>query len=171
MDEIRVDIVPDDDNKVTIGRTTKRFAEVHSTAFTGNLTGNVTGDVTGAVTGDVTGSATRLPAVNLAAATQALTIAHSGQTFVGAVDAVFTLPLASVGAGVYYHFVTGVASAGTGLRITAVTPGEIFGAGVDTGAAGSITNSGATDVVGDCITLVSDGVDQWIGINVRGTWA
>ena len=123
------------------------------------------------LTGTVTQGPTYRPAVNLAAATQTLTAAQSGQTFVGAVDAVFTLPLASVAAGINYTFVTGVASAGTGLRVTAVTPSELFGAGVDTAAAGSLTNSGATDVIGDSITIVSDGGVQWIVISARGTWA
>ncbi len=124
------------------------------------------------LTGTLTLGPSRLAAVNSAAATQTLTAAQSGQTFVGAVDAVFTLPAtATVGAGVHYHIVTGVASAGTGLRVTANAADDIFAAGVDTAAGGSITNSGATDVIGDHVTLVSTGAGRWVGINSRGTWA
>lgn len=127
----------------------------------------------GGVVGNISGTAgtLKLGSTNLAAGTQAVTVAQTGQIFIGAVDAVFTLPLATVGAGVYFTFVTGVASAGTGLRVTAVTPDDIFGAGVDTAAAGSITNSGATDVIGDTVTLVSDGVSRWTAVVARGIWA
>lgn len=132
----------------------------------------VTYSTAGAIiqSGAVTSS--RQPAVNLAAASQTLTAAQSGQTFVGVVDAVFTLPAAAtVGAGVHYYIVTGVASGGTGLVVTANGADDIFAAGVDTAAGGSITNSGATDAIGDNVHLVSDGVSRWVGVSARGTWA
>src|SRR6266480_5735811 len=121
------------------------------TTLSGTTTISGTLNTTGAVT------SSRLPTVNLAAATQGLTAAQSGQTFVGAVDAVFTLPAAAtVGAGIHYYIVTGVASGGTGLRCTANAADTLFAAGVTTGAGGNITNSGATDVNGDGVHLVSD---------------
>ena len=114
--------------------------------------------------------ALRLPFVSLAAPTQTLTQARSGQTFVGAVDAVFTLPAASL-PGTFYQIVTGTASAGTGLRVTATGSFTILAAGVSTAGNGSITNSGASDVIGDGLILISDGVSQWVGVAARGTWA
>ena len=120
--------------------------------------------------GAVTLSRSLLGVTNLAAATQTLTAAQSGQIFVGAVDAVFTLPT-GVGRGTWYSFVTGVASVGVGLRITANAADDIFAAGVDTAAGGSITNSGAGDVIGDGVILVYDGTSRWTGIAARGTWA
>lgn len=123
------------------------------------------------VAGTLSLGPTRVAATNLGATTQTLTAAQSGQVFVGAVDAVFTLPAAATAGRVWYSFVTGAASVGTGLRITANAADDIFAAGVDTAAGGSITNSGATDVIGDGVILVSDGVSRWTGIAARGIWA
>lgn len=47
------DNLPTVDNSFDLGSTTKKFANVYSTTFTGNLVGNVTGNVTGTVTGTV----------------------------------------------------------------------------------------------------------------------
>lgn len=153
-------MVDSDDNKLKLNSdgTVDEIVDVrHNFTLTGAIT------MTGAV---------RQPAVNLAAASQTLTAAQSGQTFVGVVDAAFTLPAAAtVGAGVHYYIVTGVASAGTGLTVVANAADDIFAAGVDTAAGGTITNSGASDVIGDNLHLVSDGVSRWVGVSARGTWA
>jgi len=119
--------------------------------------------------------------VNLAAATQTLTAAQSGQTFVGAVDAVFTLPAASSSlAGVWYRFITGALSAGTGLSVSPAAADNIYGAVTDDTSALSVAitaaddkdliNTGATDVVGDRIEVVCDGTN-WLITDVHGIWA
>ena len=68
--------------------------------------------------------------VNLAAPTQTLTAAQSGEKFVGAVDAVFTLPAASAATeGVWYEFETGALSVGVGLSISPAAVDHIRGNG------------------------------------------
>jgi hypothetical protein len=144
-------------------------------AGTVNLTGTTT--ISGALTTTSTLSptSTKEPAVNLAHAGGALTAAQSGQTFVGVVDAAYTLPLASVGNGVHFKIMCGALSVGTGLTITRAGSDTIESRVSATGAvlAGktTITNSGATDVVGDMQWLISDGVSAWRCIGVIGTWA
>lgn len=174
--------VPADDLS-DIGTTDKPVRNIVSKAatVTGTLTasGGVTGNITGNVTGNVTGSATKMAGVNLAVATpKIVTAAESGQVFVGVVDCAFTLPTAAAaGNGAYYTFITGVASAGTGLTITrsgSDTIDGVTGSSLTPTAitnATSLTNSGASDVKGDYVTLVSDGVSKWLMINVVGTWA
>lgn len=42
--EVNSNIIPNTTNTFTLGTSSKKFSNVHSTTFTGNLTGNVTGD-------------------------------------------------------------------------------------------------------------------------------
>ena len=120
--------------------------------------------------------------VTLSAATQTLKAAQSGQMFVAAVDAVFTLPLASTMPGGTFTIVTGAASSGTGVVVTAAAgdiitaktfPGNATGVSVaiTTATGGSITNTGASDVVWDRVTLRSDGVTHWYAVEQSGIWA
>jgi hypothetical protein len=110
--------------------------------------------------------------VNLAAATQALTAAQSGQKFVGAVDAVFTLPAAAAATkGVWYEFETGALSAGTGLSISPAAADHIRGNGLTSVDDKDLINTGATDRLGDSVRLYCDGVDGWVIEAVVGTWA
>lgn len=110
--------------------------------------------------------------VNLAAATQALTAAQSGEKFVGAVDAVFTLPAAAAGTkGVWYEFETGALSGGTGLSISPAAADHIRGNGLTSVDNKDLINTGATDRLGDMVRLYCDGVDGWVIEAVVGTWA
>lgn len=110
--------------------------------------------------------------INLASATQTLTAAQSGQKFVGAVDAVFTLPAAAAGTkGVWYEFETGVLSAGTGLSISPAAADHIRGNGLTSVDNKDLINTGATDRLGDMVRLYCDGVDGWVIEAVVGTWA
>ena len=110
--------------------------------------------------------------LNLAAATQALTAAQSGEKFVGAVDAVFTLPAAAAGtAGVWYEFETGALSAGTGLSISPAAADHIRGNGLTSTDDKDLINTGATDRLGDSVRIYCDGVDGWVIETVVGTWA
>lgn len=115
---------------------------------------------------------TQQPSVNLAAATQALTAAQSGQRFVGAVDAVFTLPAASATTkGVWYDFECGVVSTGAGLSISPAAADHIRGNGLTSVDDKDLINSGATDRLGDSVRLYCDGADGWVIASIIGTWA
>jgi hypothetical protein len=110
--------------------------------------------------------------VNLAAATQALTAAMSGQKFVGAVDAVFTLPAAAVAlTGVWYEFETGALSVGVGLSISPAAADHIRGNGLTSTDDKDLINTGATDVLGDFVRIYCDGVDGWVIDAIIGIWA
>lgn len=165
-------IIPEDHRKVNLGDSTHEFNDFRAaTATIGTVTGNLTGNVTGDVTGTVTGAATLLPAT-AGPTSGALTAAMSGRLCIGVVDAAYTLPAPT--AGVWYTIVTGVASAGTGLAITAtaaVIQGKTTSAGtVAITNATTITNSGASDVVGDYVTIRSDGTNWWV-VGQSGTYA
>jgi len=110
--------------------------------------------------------------VNLAAATQALTADQTGQKFVGAVDAVFTLPAADATTkGVWYDFETGALSSGTGLSISPAAADHIRGNGLTSVDNKDLINTGATDRLGDYARIYCDGVDGWVIESVLGTWA
>jgi hypothetical protein len=110
--------------------------------------------------------------VNLAAATQSLTAANSGERFVGAVDAVFTLPAAGAATkGVWYEFECGALSTGTGLSISPAAADHIRGNGLTSVDNKDLINSGATDRLGDMVRLYCDGADGWVIEAIIGTWA
>lgn len=111
-------------------------------------------------------------AVTLAAATQTLTAAQSGEKFVGAVDAVFTLPAAAAATkGVWYEFECGALSVGTGLSISPAAADHIRGNGLTSTDDKDLINTGATDRLGDMVQLYCDGVDGWVIERIIGTWA
>lgn len=110
--------------------------------------------------------------VNLAAATQALTAAQSGEKFVGAADAVFTLPAAAAATkGVWYEFECGALSVGTGLSVDPAAADHIRGNGLTSVDNKDLINSGATDRLGDMVRVYCDGVDGWVIEAIVGTWA
>jgi hypothetical protein len=100
----------------------------------------------------------------------------TGQVYVGAVDAAFTLPAASGNGGGIITIITGVASAGTGLTIAPIGSDKIQAMTKASGGTAltdktTVTNTGATDVVGDCMVLQSDGASNWRAISIIGIWA
>ena len=104
-------------------------------------------------------------------ATATVTAARSGTIFICAVDAVMTLPAAAAGLeGVYYTFVCGSLSGGTGLSISPNAADNIYGNGLTAVDNKDLINTGATDVVGDSATVVCDGTN-WLITNVTGIWA
>lgn len=110
--------------------------------------------------------------VNLAAATQDLTAAQSGERFVGAVNAVFTLPAAGAATkGVWYEFECGALSVGTGLSISPAAADHIRGNGLTSVDDKDLINSGASDRLGDSVRIYCDGVDGWVIESIIGTWA
>lgn len=113
--------------------------------------------------------------VNLAAATQTLTAAQTGQKFVGAVDAVFTLPSAALTPrGTWYEFECGAVSGGTGLSVSPNAADAIGGNGLTVVLDKDLINSGASDRLGDMVRIYCTGVagaTAWRIEAVIGTWA
>lgn len=113
--------------------------------------------------------------VNLAAPTQTLNAGQSGELFVGAVDAVFTLPAASAAIrGVWYEFECGALSAGTGLSISPAAADAIGGNGLTEVVNKDLINSGVTDRLGDRVRIICSGVTgatAWRIQSVIGTFA
>lgn len=113
--------------------------------------------------------------VNLAAASQTLTAAQTGQKFVGAVDAVFTLPASAAGLkGVWYEFECGAVSSGTGLSISPAAADAIGGNGLTVVVDKDLINSGASDRLGDMVRIYctgATGATAWRIEGIIGTWA
>lgn len=113
--------------------------------------------------------------INLAAGSQTLRPDQSGQRFVGAVDAVFTLPAASANTkGVWYDFETGVASSGTGLSISPAAADAVAGNGLTATVNKDLINTGATDRIHDSVRLYctgTTGATAWVITSIIGTWA
>jgi len=106
--------------------------------------------------------------VSIKAADFTLTAADSGSVFIAdAVDLTVTLP--ATAAGLEFTFVVATVSVTTGLSISPVTADYIAHttAVVDK----DLINTGATDVIGDSVTIVGDGVDGWFCTSLKGTWA
>jgi hypothetical protein len=100
----------------------------------------------------------------------AVTAAQSGSiVYLTAADKVVTLPSTAVG--LTYTIITGALSSGTGTSVSPAAADKIIGAGgvgVDDKDA---INTGATDVIGDSITVVGDGADGWYVVAQHGVWA
>lgn len=99
---------------------------------------------------------------------------ESGATFVSsAADVVFTLP--ATAAGLVYRFINGSVSAGTGLSVSPNASDKIMGSigsvAITSADDKDLINTGATDVLGDSLTLMGDGVDGWYIIHGTGVWA
>lgn len=114
-----------------------------------------------------------------AAVSDALTVADSNRTFVctlGSGTQTFTLPKASLLAGMVVTFVCG--SAAGEILINPNAADQISAKGlvdhstsVKPAAGTGIKNTAATNVLGDHITLVSDGVLTWHEVSGAGIWA
>lgn len=112
-----------------------------------------------------------------AAGNTTLTVAQSGEVFIGTEAGVqtYTLPIATT-AGLRYTFVAG--NAGGEVLVTPNAADSIKckatvdqGASVAPVAGTGIKNTAATNVLGDNITLVSDGVSAWYMVAQSGIWA
>ncbi len=92
--------------------------------------------------------------------------ADTGTVFLAtAADVVFTLPPTQKG--LCYTFVNAAVSAGTGLSLSPNASDNI-NEGTDDK---DLINEGATDVLGDSVTIVGDGTVGWYTIAKIGTWA
>ena len=92
------------------------------------------------------------PRVRLITANQTLTAADSGTIFIcNAADLVLTLP--STAEGLVYTFVCAAVSVGTGMSVSPAAADNI-----NEGVANKdLINTGATDVLGDSVTVVGTG--------------
>ena len=146
-----------------------------------DLTQTITGDKTFSGSSAFTGATAgvrRAVTVGTTAAV-ALTAAQSGLVYVSTATSgtqVFTLPLAAT-AGLTYTFVCGHADTeihigtGTGDNIITKTSAAEDATGlITTTSTGLLKNTAAGNVVGDHITLVSDGLLSYYGIAQGGAW-
>jgi hypothetical protein len=142
------------------------------------LTGTTTLSGTTAFTGATTGVRAAVSVTAADTATYAAT--DSGLVVIatkGSATQVFTLPAAAT-PGVQFTFVCAHASGeirvgvATGDNIIGKTHGAQDGTGlVSTATTGLLLNTAAGNVVGDFVTLVSDGITTWYMVAVAGAWS
>jgi len=95
------------------------------------------------------------------------TAAQSGTVFIAtAATGAYAVTLPTGIKGLTYTFVTG--HAGNEIAITGAGSEEIYALADDSGASihdGVITNTGGTNILGDRVTLVYDGVGDWWAVS------
>jgi len=119
------------------------------------------------------------PSAAFTTATLTLTAAMNGRTTVatlGSGTSTFTLPLAATYPGYRHTFICGDAAGE--ILITPNAADQISAKGlvdhstsVKPTAGTGIKNTAATNVLGDHITLISDGVNTWHELSGAGIWA
>jgi len=148
---------------------------------------NTTKDVTLAGTNTLSGATSftgatngvrNTPQIYLTEATTTLTSAESGKVVIAtkaSATQTFTLPAATV-AGATFTFKAGHAGgeilvdpAGTDVIQAKAT--NDAGADVTPAGGTGIKNTAGTNVIGDYITLVADGVSKWYTVAQSGIWA
>ena len=172
---LRYNAIPERHDRLRLGTATKRWLSADVATVTAAAVTAAAATFTGATTGvRQTGTVT-------AAATLTVTAAMSGTSFICTAAAgtqVFTLP-AAVTAGLVYTFICGAGAAGGEIRvgvasgdnIVGKTSGAQDGTGlVSTATTGLLLNTAGGNVVGDFVTLVSDGVTTWYMRGVAGAW-
>ncbi len=175
--KVKGNIVPAEKGLTKIGSPAVPVADIQADSATiAALTATALAAPTISGTVAFTGAVTASGGLKTAATTAASGATVAGQLYVGVVDAAFTLPLAASNPGAIITIVTGVASAGTGLTIAPTGSDKIQAMTKASGGTAltdktTVTNSGASDVVGDCMVLQSDGVSNWRAISIIGTWA
>lgn len=100
--------------------------------------------------------------------------ADSGSVYLvsGSLSSVLNLPAAAAGAGLKFTLVQKVVpGAGVGLALNPVAADKFVGNGFTPAVNKDAINTQASGVVGDKLTVVSDGVDTWYITEVVGTWA
>lgn len=141
------------------------------------LSGTTTISGATAFTGATTGVRRSFEIV--ASGDKTVTTAESGKVYMATASSgtqTFTLPDAGTTAGYVYQFICGHASgeilinpaSGDKIRIKAT---EDAGASVAPAAGTGVKNTAATNVLGDHLELVFDGVDTWHMVGQSGIWA
>lgn len=114
----------------------------------------------------------------LTEATPTLTAAESGKVCVAtkaSATQTFTLPAATV-AGAEFTFACGHADGEilidpAGTDVIGAKAANDAGADITPAGGTGIKNTAATNVIGDYITLVADGVSKWYTVAQSGIWA
>jgi hypothetical protein len=138
-------------------------------AITGNTTIGGTLSVTGAISGSTVYSVSKSAAVG---ATVVLTAAQSDGIFINASTSgspSWTLPAATT-AGLMYTFICGNTTAGFTVTGAQAIHAKTSATGTAITTTTTLTNTQATAVVGDAITIVSDGAVWWM-ISQTGIFA
>jgi hypothetical protein len=169
--EINSDVIPDATNTYDLGSSSKKWAEIHATTFTGNITGDVTGNVSGTITGNAD-TATALAATKTIGMTGDVVWTSGGFDGSGNVTGTATIQANSVALGTDTtgNYMDDL-SAGTGVTITH-TPSEgstgtvAIGQSVATSATPSFT--GMT-ITGTDFLTIPDGTNAQRGSPSRGS--
>lgn len=104
--------------------------------------------------------------------TYSLTADQSGLVYIGTKSSatqVISLPPPTT-AGLVFTFICGHADGEINVDPGAATY-KITGSGITVAATKDLKNTAASNVVGDSVTMVSDGVDTWWLVAIQGTWA
>ncbi len=112
----------------------------------------------------------RVESIPDATTSEAVGVYDSGKVYVQLdADENVTFQLPATQNGLIYTFVCG--NAGGEINISPNAADKITGKGIAGVDDQDIQNTNGTNAVGDCITLIGDGADGWIVINMLGTWA
>ncbi len=112
----------------------------------------------------------RVESIPDATTSEAVGVYDSGKVYVQLdADEAVTFQLPATQNGLIYTFVCG--NAGGEINISPNAADKITGKGIAGADNQDIKNTNASNAVGDCITLIGDGADGWLIINMLGTWA
>lgn len=112
----------------------------------------------------------RVESIPDATLTEAVGVYDSGKVYVQLdADEAVTFQLPATQNGLIYTFVCG--NAGGEINISPAAADKITGKGIAGADDQDIKNTNGSNAVGDCITLIGDGADGWLVINMLGTWA
>ncbi len=97
---------------------------------------------------------------------------ESGTTFIASSTTSIVLTLPATAAGLEFTLINaGLTTTGTGHSISPASVDKIIGNGFSPADDKDAMNTAATDVIGDMITVIGDGVDGWYIKDIKGTWA
>jgi hypothetical protein len=110
----------------------------------------------------------------LVSAVKTLTPEENGKSILYAILASgsITLPPARAGRGMRFSVsLAALPTGGVGAQLAAVGVDRFIGCGLNGIAGQVLRNPAASDVLGDSVTVVSDGVDIWYITDKTGIWA
>lgn len=100
-----------------------------------------------------------------------LTPEESGSTFLLNSTSSITLTLPATQVGLEYTFVVLALTTTGGHNFTPQSADKIVGYGLSKTDGQAVTCSAASDAVGDFLRVVGDGIDGWVIVGGRGTFA
>ena len=166
---ITSNFLPKVNNNVTLGSSSKKWSNVHSTTFTGNLTGDVTGDVksNGGQTiidngTDGTDATARLSVITNDGSTTVLNVASGALT--GTVSSIANHNTGDLTEGSNLYYTNARADA----RIAAASLGDLSNVNTTSKNSNSVLKyNGSNWVVEDLPEFISDTVGQMISANTE----